>query len=113
MARSASLRSPSAPSPAPAGDFGPGIDRERRRGRGALSNASGRYEPKARIGFDDGWESLEDLPAVVEADAGFRSEEHTSELQSHLNLVCRLLLGKKKTAARTHRTPSPPGGPST
>src|SRR5260370_31773015 len=27
---------------------------------------------------------------------GYRSEEHTSELQSHLNLVCRLLLEKKK-----------------
>src|SRR5260370_2902659 len=27
----------------------------------------------------------------------WRSEEHTSELQSHLNLVCRLLLAKKKT----------------
>src|SRR5260370_5030696 len=27
----------------------------------------------------------------------FRSEEHTSELQSHLNLVCRLLLEKKNT----------------
>src|SRR5260370_29457348 len=27
---------------------------------------------------------------------GPRSEEHTSELQSHLNLVCRLLLEKKK-----------------
>src|SRR5690242_21332329 len=27
-----------------------------------------------------------------------RSEEHTSELQSHVNLVCRLLLEKKKTA---------------
>src|SRR6266480_6819975 len=27
---------------------------------------------------------------------GFRSEEHTSELQSHVNLVCRLLLEKKK-----------------
>src|SRR5260370_8421813 len=30
-----------------------------------------------------------------------RSEEHTSELQSHLNLVCRLLLEKKKKR-RTH-----------
>src|SRR5260370_26156053 len=29
--------------------------------------------------------------------AGTRSEEHTSELQSHLNLVCRLLLEKKKS----------------
>src|SRR4051812_49769862 len=28
---------------------------------------------------------------------GRRSEEHTSELQSHVNLVCRLLLEKKKT----------------
>src|SRR5438477_4738677 len=27
-----------------------------------------------------------------------RSEEHTSELQSHVNLVCRLLLEKKKEA---------------
>src|SRR5260370_13827582 len=30
-----------------------------------------------------------------------RSEEHTSELQSHLNLVCRLLLEKKKKKANT------------
>src|SRR5260370_24793928 len=30
------------------------------------------------------------------ADFADRSEEHTSELQSHLNLVCRLLLEKKK-----------------
>src|SRR5260370_26757823 len=30
-----------------------------------------------------------------------RSEEHTSELQSHLNLVCRLLLEKKKNNLRT------------
>src|SRR5207237_8162375 len=29
-----------------------------------------------------------------------RSEEHTSELQSHLNLVCRLLLEKKKKERR-------------
>src|SRR2546426_3825539 len=32
-------------------------------------------------------------------EAGKRSEEHTSELQSPCNLVCRLLLEKKKTAA--------------
>src|SRR5260370_8538412 len=31
-----------------------------------------------------------------------RSEEHTSELQSHLNLVCRLLLEKKKTLLHAH-----------
>src|SRR5260370_9856238 len=33
-----------------------------------------------------------------------RSEEHTSELQSHLNLVCRLLLEKKKTSNRKHHS---------
>src|SRR5260370_35547100 len=31
-----------------------------------------------------------------------RSEEHTSELQSHLNLVCRLLLEKKKKKLQQH-----------
>src|SRR5688572_32004556 len=31
-----------------------------------------------------------------------RSEEHTSELQSQSNLVCRLLLEKKKTDVLTH-----------
>src|SRR5207237_8734879 len=30
--------------------------------------------------------------AIIVYSAGCRSEEHTSELQSHLNLVCRLLL---------------------
>src|SRR5438034_6443464 len=34
---------------------------------------------------------------------GGRSEEHTSELQSHSDLVCRLLLEKKKKAKRTER----------
>src|ERR1700758_2755725 len=38
------------------------IDRERRRGRGAQSNTSGRYEAEARVAFDDGWQSLEELP---------------------------------------------------
>src|SRR5438477_13178990 len=36
------------------------------------------------------------LPEQERADKGERSEEHTSELQSHVNLVCRLLLEKKK-----------------
>src|ERR1700704_2230120 len=62
MARSSALRSPSALPPAPAGAFVPRIDRGRGRGRGAASNASGRYESKARLGFDDGWQSLEELP---------------------------------------------------
>ncbi len=76
MARSsAALRSPPAPPlpSAPAGDFDPampdaagflgtGVRKDLRRGRGTLSNAAGRYEPLARIVFDDGWQSLEDLP---------------------------------------------------
>src|SRR5690242_21215479 len=33
-----------------------------------------------------------------------RSEEHTSELQSHVNLVCRLLLEKKKKKNHQRRT---------
>src|SRR2546427_1553567 len=35
----------------------------------------------------------------------FRSEEHTSELQSQSNLVCRLLLEKKKKTRPRHTTP--------
>lgn len=38
------------------------IEVDRRRGRGAGLNMSGRFEPQAREAFDDGWESLEDLP---------------------------------------------------
>jgi DNA repair photolyase len=38
------------------------VEAERRRGRGAQSNASGRYEPVARVAFDDGWQSFEELP---------------------------------------------------
>ena len=34
---------------------------DRRRGRGAVSNATGRFEPERREHFDDGWESLADL----------------------------------------------------
>src|SRR5690242_20967128 len=35
-----------------------------------------------------------------------RSEEHTSELQSHVNLVCRLLLEKKKNKNKKLRSTS-------
>src|SRR2546429_1439757 len=39
--------------------------------------------------------SASDQLALIDGDIG-RSEEHTSELQSRLHLVCRLLLEKKK-----------------
>src|SRR5260370_26648545 len=45
-----------------------------------------------------------------------RSEEHTSELQSHLNLVCRLLLEKKNRStprrSPTSRSTTAPATPS-
>src|SRR4030066_587462 len=44
-------------------------------------------------GLDDG---LSRPGRKIRAGDALRSEEHTSELQSHLNLVCRLLLEKKK-----------------
>src|SRR5260370_18172856 len=47
-----------------------------------------------------------EVPVPAGLDGHLRSEEYTSELQSHLNLVCRLLLQKKKqssTADPPHR----------
>src|SRR5256885_12448205 len=41
-------------------------------------------------------------PGTCQRAPGFRSEEHTSELQSPCNLVCRLLLEKKKQDPRTN-----------
>src|SRR6201991_3432776 len=49
-----------APSPFP--ELAVAIERERRRGRGAQSNDSGRYEAEARVAFDDGWQSRDELP---------------------------------------------------
>src|SRR3989339_2146379 len=48
--------------------------------------------------------NLRELPplwATTIPPLGLRSEEHTSELQSHLNLVCRLLLEKKKNISKS------------
>src|SRR5690606_39633540 len=44
-------------------------------------------------------EAIQSEPNIINNEGGFtnyRSEEHTSELQSRENLVCRLLLEKKK-----------------
>src|SRR5690242_21397578 len=54
--------------------------------RGTMLAEPGAGEPQRRI---------------VRMRAGDRSEEHTSELQSHVNLVCRLLLEKKKKKEQT------------
>src|SRR5260370_25523338 len=62
----------------------------RRRGAARRLRAGRQWRSRlvsARLGSDD-----DPLPGQGSS----RSEEHTSELQSHLNLVCRLLLEKKK-----------------
>src|SRR5207237_7082986 len=66
----------------------------------SCSRAAGRYTSvDTKIGRCPCWVShLASLPVVVvlpEPCRPTRSEEHTSELQSHLKLVCRLLLEKK------------------
>src|SRR2546427_8763784 len=48
--------------------------------------------------------SLRERAAPIHAPAD-RSEEHTSELQSQSNLVCRLLLEKKKISTKGTDTP--------
>src|SRR5260370_31276745 len=62
---------------------------------------------KGRVGIAEA--DLAELAADVHVgDANSaRSEEHTSELQSHLNLVCRLLLEKKKSYIKSTEPTSP------
>src|SRR5438477_11911738 len=55
---------------------------------GSLQTGDRRVRP--RLGLRHG------TPLASRDASGVRSEEHTSELQSHVNLVCRLLLEKKK-----------------
>src|SRR6201989_1058805 len=58
------VTAPSEPAGAPHSfpELAAAIDGARRRGRGAPSNGGGRYEAEARVAFDDGWQSLEELP---------------------------------------------------
>src|SRR5260370_5122199 len=60
------------------------------------------YELYCARGSQDGHDVEDWLTAERElrSEGNARSEEHTSELQSHLNLVCRLLLEKKKINTR-------------
>src|SRR5207344_2262624 len=57
------VTAPSEPAGAtPFPELGVAIEGKRKRGRGAQSNQSGRFEAEARVAFDDGWQSLDDLP---------------------------------------------------
>src|SRR5260370_24908987 len=47
------------------------------------------------------WTPTKTRKPVAYVPVSLRSEEHTSELQSHLNIVCRLLLEKKKKENKT------------
>src|SRR5438477_810295 len=58
-------------------------------------------KPVEQYFFDSVHRMVAQQPLQITESAGkfdvvVRSEEHTSELQSHVNLVCRLLLEKKK-----------------
>src|SRR5260370_4969575 len=73
-----------------------------------------RSAPACRLDRDKRKRPAETGSPLPKPDPRQRSEEHTSELQSHLNLVCRLLLEKKKkiaprtsthTATPSHRLP--------
>src|SRR3712207_8888999 len=55
------------------------------------------YEKNEKFGMKE--DEIEDIPEIFYKDGTFRSEEHTSELQSRQYLECRLLLEKKKINA--------------
>src|SRR2546427_8802420 len=65
---------------------------------GCYGLTKGKFSPTADVGSKLKNGVVNDLPPI-----DTRSEEHTSELQSQSNLVCRLLLEKKKKQiTRTH-----------
>src|SRR5256885_9568179 len=63
---------------------------------GRVADASLTVGPAA---FEHGWD-WSDVDRLSSDQSQPRSEEHTSELQSPCNLVCRLLLEKKKKQSR-------------
>src|SRR6202034_1656505 len=83
MSPLSALKRPPAPLPSvPAGELGPTVAGECRRGRGAHSNASGRYEPVARVAFDDGWQGLEELPPFKTSVTGDATRRSNTRQQS-------------------------------
>src|SRR5688572_32184856 len=70
-----------------------------------VGGALAAHHPAApRDGGDVGSFARDARLAEGEQPVGVRSEEHTSELQSQSNLVCRLLLEKKKKNIKTHES---------
>src|SRR5690242_20977449 len=61
--------------------------------------------PNVTPGNPDDTVTFSDMRRLMIGLVAFRSEEHTSELQSHVNLVCRLLLEKKKNLTTVKSPP--------
>src|SRR5947207_6024472 len=76
---------------------------ELRKLNGGETSSLHKMEPRTRL-RDHELDSAQALISALQAALAplERSEEHTSELQSHSDLVCRLLLEKKKNTTHTH-----------
>src|SRR5256885_7768016 len=74
---------------------------------GILRPDGGRVEVDGRDPFADRQRHVGRIGVVFGQRSQLRSEEHTSELQSPCNLVCRLLLEKKKTPRYSNFPPHP------
>src|SRR5207247_8507485 len=76
-----------------------------RRSGGRLAQAQGdrlTQQVAAQLAQVRSWDEFINARIVLDPD---RSEEHTSELQSRVDLVCRRLLEKKRTTASRRRRP--------
>src|SRR5437773_6957131 len=82
------------------------VSRRRSRPAARAARAGGgwvirlRLRHRSHLRRIDGWRKI---AAVLGQHTAVRSEEHTSELQSHHDLVCRLLLEKKKRTGHSAR----------
>src|SRR5260370_28571800 len=82
---------------------------------GPASGYSTKTHPQFPFGWSRCFAPITKMPPLrMGCNQEKRSEEHTSELQSHLNLVCRLLLEKKKCNSQPNgpNTPAPPSPPT-
>src|SRR2546422_8616066 len=68
-----------------------------------LISSGGGSPPRLTSRTSKGWPATARASEDASIQSGARSEEHTSELQSRLHLVCRLLLEKKKDKTGVRR----------